>query len=80
MKQINIHYYALLREQRGCGDETIGTTAATAADLYHELRERHRFTLGIELLKVVVNAQIRTWNTILNDGDTVVFLPPVAGG
>jgi molybdopterin converting factor small subunit len=29
---------------------------------------------------VAVNTQFSDWNRALADGDTVVFIPPVAGG
>jgi len=31
-------------------------------------------------LKVAVNEQFSDWSHLLRDGDTVVFIPPVAGG
>jgi len=79
-KTIRIHYYAALREQRGSENETLTTDAATAADLYHELQDRHGFHLRRDQLKVAINAEFGAWDAALQDGDTVVFVPPVAGG
>ena len=79
-KQISVQYYALLREQAGCSGESLHTAAATARELYQELNRRHAFTLPPELLRVAVNAEFAEWSAPLADGDTVVFIPPVAGG
>ncbi len=79
-KHISVQYYALLREQAGRSGESLHTTAATARELYHELKRRHPFTLPPQLLRVAVNAEFAEWSAPLADGDTVVFIPPVAGG
>ena len=79
-QQINIQYYALLREQAGRSTETLVTTAATPRELYEQLRERHPFSLAPEMLRVAVNSEFSDWEQRLNAGDSVVFIPPVAGG
>jgi molybdopterin converting factor small subunit len=80
MKQLEVRYYAVLREQAGRGGERVSTSAATARDLYAELRESRGFTLPAPLLRVAVNEEFADWDTELRDGDQVVFIPPVAGG
>ena len=54
--------------------------AATAAELYAELRQRHSFQLTAAQLKVALNSDFSDWSSPLKHGDTVVFIPPVAGG
>jgi len=78
--QLKIQYYALMREQAGRSDETLETTASTPADLYSELKARYGFTLSREQLKVAVNSEFAAWSHKLAAGDSVVFIPPVAGG
>ena len=78
--QLQIHYYALMREQAGRSEESIETSAPTPADLYAELKSRHGFTLAREQLKVAVNSEFSDWSRELAPGDAVVFIPPVAGG
>lgn len=78
--QLKIHYYALMREQAGRSEETLETSAATPADLYTELATRYGFTLSREQLKVAVNSEFSDWSRKLAANDTVVFIPPVAGG
>ena len=78
--KIRIEYFALLKDQRGLSSETLETDAATPGMLYTELAAKHHFTLGPASLKVAVNEDFADWTTPLSDGDTVVFIPPVAGG
>ena len=79
-RTLKIQYYAILREQAGRSEETLDTTAATPAELYDELRKRHPFQLNAAQLKVALNSEFSDWHTPLRHGDTVVFIPPVAGG
>ena len=78
--RVRIQYYALFREQAGRSEETLETTAVTAADLYRELQSRYPFQLAPAQLKVAVNTDFTDWSVRLASGDTVVFIPPVAGG
>jgi molybdenum cofactor guanylyltransferase len=79
-KNIKVQYYALLREQAGRSDEALITGARTPRELYEELQTRHPFSLAPEMLRVAVNAEFGEWTQQLADGDSVVFIPPVAGG
>ncbi len=56
------------------------TAAATPAELYEELRARHRFSLAGERVRVALNDEFAPASAALRAGDRVVFLPPVAGG
>jgi molybdopterin-guanine dinucleotide biosynthesis protein A len=79
-KHIKVQYYALLREQAGRSDESLVTGARTPRELYEELKTRHPFSLAPQMLRVAVNAEFGDWSQTLADGDSVVFIPPVAGG
>ena len=79
-RTLRVQYYAILREQAGRSEETLDTTASTPAELYDELRQRHSFKLIATQLKVALNSEFSDWHTPLRHGDTVVFIPPVAGG
>ena len=79
-KTVRIQYYAILREQAGRSEETLDTSAGTPAELYAQLRQRHPFQLTSAQLKVALNSAFTDWQTPLKHGDTVVFIPPVAGG
>lgn len=79
-RKLRVQYFALLREQAGRSEEHLETAARTPAELYAELQGRHDFSLPAEMLKVAVNAEFGDWNQPLQEGDSVVFIPPVAGG
>lgn len=79
-KQIHVDYFAILKEQRGKDSEVIQTSAATAQELYSELKERFGFSLAQNHLSVAVNDEFAKWDTPLKENDRVVFIPPVAGG
>lgn len=79
-QELRVQYFALLREQAGRRDETLTTRAATPRELFTELTARHGFTLSPDHLKVAVNTEFADWSRPLKAGDTVVFIPPVAGG
>ena len=79
-KQLTVQYFALLREQAGRREEALASAAADPQELYRELRQRHPFTLGSEVLRVAINGEFAEWTTPLRSGDSVVFIPPVAGG
>ena len=80
MPTLDVHYFAILREQRGQSQEKLTTAAATPAALYEELRARHGFTLPTNRVRAAVNDAFVDAAAPLRDGDRVVFIPPVAGG
>jgi molybdopterin converting factor small subunit len=80
VKTVHVRYFAILREERGLEQETISTAASTAADLYGELRALHGFTLPPSRLRVAINDDLEPWSATFQDGDALVFIPPVSGG
>jgi molybdopterin converting factor subunit 1 len=79
MPRIRVEYFAILRERAGRASEELSTSAETVAELFGELDQRYGFP-RLASLKVAVNAEFSDWQTRLADGDSVVFIPPVAGG
>ncbi len=79
-KTVQVQYFAILREQRGLSEERISTAAATPAALYEELRGRHGFALPGDRVRAALNGDFAPASTLLRDGDSLVFIPPVAGG
>ena len=77
---LRIQYFAMLRDTAGVSEEIIRTSAATPTALWEELRERHGFDEPLSALSVAVNEEFVSPERALRDGDTVVFIPPVAGG
>lgn len=80
MKTIHLLYGSLLQEQSGLSKETVVTEASSAAELFDELRKRHGFRYGCGLFQVVINDQIQSLTSLISDGDSVMFLPPIGGG
>ncbi len=79
-KRLRVQYFAMLREQARCSEETVATAAANPAELYEELRRRHGFSLDAAQIKVAVDDDFAGWDAPLSDGARVVFIPPFAGG
>ncbi|MSU18568.1 MAG: molybdopterin converting factor subunit 1 [Lacunisphaera sp.] len=78
--QLQIRFFAVLREQAGCSTLKLATTARTSAELYAELQKSHALTFPANLLRVAVNERYGEMHTPLTTGDRIVFIPPVAGG
>jgi molybdopterin converting factor subunit 1 len=78
--RVTVQYFALLREQAGRGSESLVTRARTARELYAELAQRYPFTLDPAVVRVAINSEFGDWSAPLADGDSIVFIPPVAGG
>lgn len=80
MPNVTIRYFAALREQANRSGEEQELTAATAGELYAQLRVRYDFSLNAEQIKVAVNQEYRGMDHPLEAGDEIVFIPPVSGG
>ena len=61
MKRVHVQYFALLREQARCAEESVATTAGTPAALYRELAGRHGFTLPAERARVALDGEFAAW-------------------
>jgi molybdopterin converting factor small subunit len=79
MKTIRIEYFALLREHAGRDNESRATAAGTAGELFTELSAQYAFP-ELTSIKVAINDEFSAWDAELREGDSVVFIPPVAGG
>ena len=79
MKRISVEYFAVLRERAGRDREGLETNMNTPADLFAELQTRYTFP-NMTSIKVAINDEFADWHRQLQDGDRVVFIPPVAGG
>ena len=81
-QELRVQYFALLREQAGRRDETLSTTRAPRrASCSANSPPGTASRCTPEHLKVAVNCGIRRLvASAARAGDTVVFIPPVAGG
>lgn len=79
-KQITVRYFAGFREHAGLASETLTVDVATAADVFATLQHRHGSAEPLAHCKVAINDEMVDWDAAVNDGDTVLLFPPVAGG
>ncbi len=77
---VSVRYFALFREQAGCASETVNWPGGTAAKLFQMMAEKHPALQNQAAALVAINDEMRDWETTLNEGDEVLFFPPVAGG
>jgi molybdopterin converting factor subunit 1 len=75
-----VRYFALFREQAGCGSEWIEWAGGTAAELFQLVSEKPPAIKNRAAALVAVNDEMAGWDTVLSEGDEVLFFPPVAGG
>lgn len=79
-KKITIYYYARLSEITNCRKEIINTSFTTPKEIYDELLYKYIFPFATNEINIAINNKISTWNSVLNDGDEIIFIPPVSGG
>ncbi len=77
---VKILYFASLADRASCSEESVDTQSTTANSIYEEACLRHGFPSGIDKLRVAVNGSFVSWEFEVNDGDEIVFIPPVSGG
>ncbi len=78
--KIQVIYFAILRELTGLDKETFSIKQGNKpGDVLTSIKERHEIDLGINF-KIAVNDEFSDWDIELNEGDRLVFIPPVTGG
>lgn len=80
MKTIVVRYFAGFRESAGTDQEEVSIDVNTAGDVFAQLRHRHGSSEPIGHCKVAINDEMADWSSPVNDGDSVLLFPPVAGG
>ncbi len=82
--QIQVVYFAWVRERIGLPKETVETDAANVADLIAELRSREdRYTLAfadMSVVRVAVDQELADLDAPLTGAREVAFFPPMTGG
>ncbi|MGP5210328.1 MoaD/ThiS family protein [Psychrobacter sp. JB385] len=78
---INVLYFASLADEANCQQETVTVQQSTSLiELYEQLCQKHRFSRPQSELRVAINDYFAKWTDAIADGDSVVFITPVAGG
>ena len=80
--RVKVLYFGQAREAAGSSGETVTLPArASVGELVREAAATHKSMGKLSgSMKVAVNEEIAEEGQELRDGDTVAFLPPVAGG
>ena len=82
--QIEVLYFAWVRERIGLPRENVETTATDVAGLVAELREREeRYALAfsdLSALKVAIDQELTGFDAPLEGAREVAFFPPMTGG
>lgn len=79
-KSITVRYFAMFREHAGLDQETVTVDALTASDVFEQLKDRHGSSEPLGHCKVAINDEMADWDSVVEDGDTILLFPPVAGG
>lgn len=77
--RLHLRYFASLRDAAGVESEAVEHVGDAAA-LYEDRARCHGFRLPRDRVRLAVNGAVVAWSQALQDGDEVVFLPPVSGG
>ncbi len=83
LTQLNIKYFASVREALGKDSERISTAASSVAGLRAELiakGEPYASALANPRLRAAVNHAMVADDAAVSGGDEVAFFPPVTGG
>lgn len=81
MITINVLYFASLADEANCNEEKVQVAQSTSlSQLYEQLTQKYRFSRPQSELRVAVNDYFAKWTDEIHDGDSVVFITPVAGG
>ncbi len=82
--QLNVVYFAWVRERIGQPKETVQTEATTVAGLVEELRLRSdRYALAFSdmtTVRVALDQELCQLDTPLGSAREVAFFPPMTGG
>lgn len=78
---ITVLYFASLADEANCHEEKVTVAQSTSlTELYEQLSQKHRFSRPQSELRVAINDYFAKWSDEIYDGDSVVFITPVAGG
>lgn len=82
--QVDVLYFAWLRERIGQPRETITTSALTVADLVAQLAAMDEWHAAaftdMSAIRVAVDQQLADLTTPITEAREVAFFPPMTGG
>ena len=77
---VTVRYFAAFREAAGLETEQAQTGASTTGELFAECQARHGGLQNFTASLVAINDEMAQWESAIEEGDEVLFFPPVAGG
>lgn len=79
---INVLFFARLKDTIGQAELKLDTEFAgkTVAELQQALITKGMIALQDDSIRIAVNQNFCSIDTVLNDGDEIAFMPPVTGG
>lgn len=84
VKNIQLRYFASIREAIGRGSESLQTDAADVGTLRDAMLARGEpYATSLargRAVRIAVNQTMSDENTVLEDGAEIAFFPPVTGG
>lgn len=79
--RITVLYFASLADKAQQGQQQLDLADnLSLSELYTQLKQQHGFDLNTSKVRVAINDEFASWDDAINDGDTIAFIPPVAGG
>ncbi|MFC4559290.1 molybdopterin converting factor subunit 1 [Virgibacillus kekensis] len=76
---IDVLFFAELQEKVGSEKVSMEADGLSVADLKQKLTQEYS-SLKLDHAMIAVNEEYAQEATVLNNGDTVAFIPPVSGG
>lgn len=79
---INVLFFARLKDTIGQAELKLDTELAgkTVIELQQILIDKGMIALQDDSIRIAVNQNFCSNDTVVNDGDEVAFMPPVTGG
>lgn len=79
--QVTVLYFASLADQANKDQERLDfDTPIDLATLYQWVSDKYQFSHPPSQLRVAINDNFAQWSDSIHPGDSIAFIPPVAGG
>ena len=80
MKQVRVRFFAAFREAAGVETRDVSSSAVSVGALFTEMTTQLDGLRHEPAALVAINDEMASWDSAFDDGDEVLFFPPVAGG